>query len=112
MGSLDQVSKDLGNQPSSDTGFVPPKDAVDITPKKDGGVLKVIKKEGTGEQTPPNGCKVIVHYEGRLTDGTVFDSSKERAPFDFNLGKGMNDFCNISKMIKFVTFLDFGLNIC
>jgi peptidylprolyl isomerase len=44
---------------------------------------------GTGPM-PKNGQTVIVHYHGRLTDGTVFDSSRERGtPFDFQLGEGM-----------------------
>lgn len=55
----------------------------------DGGVLKEIIKEGTGEETPLAGCKVSLHYTGRLTDGTVFDSSVNRGePFEFDLGKG------------------------
>ncbi|XP_065355698.1 FK506-binding protein 59 [Calliphora vicina] len=55
----------------------------------DGGVKKEILKEGTGSETPGNGCKVSLHYTGKLTDGTIFDSSVGRGqPFEFNLGKG------------------------
>jgi FKBP-type peptidyl-prolyl cis-trans isomerase 2 len=32
---------------------------------------------------------VRVHYRGLLQDGTVFDSSLEREPFEFTLGQGM-----------------------
>jgi FKBP-type peptidyl-prolyl cis-trans isomerase 2 len=32
---------------------------------------------------------VRVHYTGKLTSGEVFDSSLEREPLEFTLGKGM-----------------------
>ena len=43
---------------------------------------------GSGEAAAA-GRKVSVHYTGWLTDGTKFDSSKDRGdPFIFPLGKG------------------------
>ena len=36
-----------------------------------------------------SGKKVKIHYTGRLSDGTVFDSSKGREPLEFLLGSGM-----------------------
>jgi FKBP-type peptidyl-prolyl cis-trans isomerase len=48
-----------------------------------------IKKEGTGEAIV-NGKIAVVHYTGKLTNGTVFDSSIPRGqPFEFPLGQGM-----------------------
>ena len=38
---------------------------------------------------PKKGDRVLVHYEGKLADGTVFDSSYERnSPFGVNIGLG------------------------
>jgi peptidylprolyl isomerase len=34
------------------------------------------------------GDMVRVHYTGRLTDGTIFDSSMQREPLQFTLGQG------------------------
>ncbi|XP_078041970.1 FK506-binding protein 59kD isoform X2 [Augochlora pura] len=63
--------------------------AEDISPKKDGGVLKEIIKEGVGDETPGPGCEVTVHYVGSLLDGTEIDSSRRRnEPFKFNLKEG------------------------
>ena len=43
---------------------------------------------GTGAEATA-GKKVSVHYTGWLTNGTKFDSSKDRGqPFSFQLGKG------------------------
>lgn len=39
--------------------------------------------------TAKTGDTVKVHYTGRLEDGTVFDSSLERDPLEFTLGKSM-----------------------
>ncbi|XP_048643663.1 peptidyl-prolyl cis-trans isomerase FKBP4 isoform X2 [Marmota marmota marmota] len=66
-----------------------PLEGVDISPKHDEGVLKVIKREGTGTEMPMIGDRVTVHYTGWLLDGTKFDSSLDRKDkFSFDLGKG------------------------
>ncbi|KAK6637332.1 hypothetical protein RUM44_007747 [Polyplax serrata] len=69
--------------------YSPGPNAVDISPNKDGGVLKEIKEEGKGTALPGTGCTMTVHYRGTLIDGTVFDSSKDSGkPFEFVLGRG------------------------
>ncbi|KAL0460444.1 UNVERIFIED_CONTAM: Peptidyl-prolyl cis-trans isomerase FKBP15-2 [Sesamum latifolium] len=46
-------------------------------------------KPKTCEVQAHKGDSVKVHYSGKLTDGTIFDSSFERGlPFEFKLGSG------------------------
>lgn len=52
------------------------------------GLKYKITEKGRGVKAEL-GDKVAVHYTGRLTNDTVFDSSyKRNQPFSFNLGKG------------------------
>jgi peptidylprolyl isomerase len=52
------------------------------------GLKYSIEKPGTGA-APQAGQTVSVHYTGWLTDGTKFDSSRDRGrPFEFPLGQG------------------------
>ena len=47
------------------------------------------QQQGTGDEAK-KGDTVDVHYTGWLTNGTKFDSSKDRGqPFSFKLGAGM-----------------------
>jgi FKBP-type peptidyl-prolyl cis-trans isomerase len=53
------------------------------------GLRYIVRAPGTGDATPHIGDEVIAHYEGRLLDGTPFDSSYTRGvPFTFRLGTG------------------------
>lgn len=60
---------------------------MDVTRNLDGGVLKEIIIHGNGTDKPQRACRAFVHYTGTLSDGTVFDKTKD-APFQFTLGKG------------------------
>ena len=52
------------------------------------GLVFVLTKKGTGGQAKA-GDTVSVHYTGTLTDGTKFDSSRDRGePIEFPLGQG------------------------
>lgn len=53
------------------------------------GLKYVFNKKGDGKKAEA-GKKVKVHYTGKLMDGKVFDSSRERGePIAFELGSGM-----------------------
>ena len=55
----------------------------------DGGVIKRMVKEGEEDCVPVKGQEVLVHYEGRLEDGTEFDSSMKRGePLKVVIGTG------------------------
>lgn len=59
----------------------------DFVTTNSGLQYKIIKK--TDENKPVAGERVEVHYEGKLSDGSVFDSSISRGePITFTLGKG------------------------
>ena len=52
------------------------------------GLVYLITRKGTGAQAKV-GDTVSVHYTGTLTDGTKFDSSRDRGePIEFPLGQG------------------------
>jgi len=51
------------------------------------GIVRNDIKVGTGPEAR-SGQRVRVHYTGKLTNGTTFDSSIGKQPFTFNLGAG------------------------
>jgi FKBP-type peptidyl-prolyl cis-trans isomerase len=58
------------------------------TVKTASGLEYTIKEKGNGKKAQA-GDKVVVHYTGKLTNDTVFDSSVSRGqPFTFKLGAG------------------------
>lgn len=53
------------------------------------GLKWVERTLGTGEGTPRIGGEAIAHYDGRLLDGTPFDSSYQSGvPYTFRVGIG------------------------
>jgi peptidylprolyl isomerase len=54
------------------------------------GLKYEIQRPGQEGTNPKPGERVKVHYTGWLTDGTKFDSSRDRGdPFSFTIGKGV-----------------------
>ncbi len=57
--------------------------------KHPSGLRYVVRAPGTGPLTPTIGAEIICHYDGRLLDGTPFDSSyRKGVPFTFRVGTG------------------------
>jgi FKBP-type peptidyl-prolyl cis-trans isomerase len=57
------------------------------TRKTESGLYYVILSEGEGEKAQ-EGQTVSVDYTGTFLDGSEFDSSRDRGPYTFQLGKG------------------------
>jgi peptidylprolyl isomerase len=52
------------------------------------GLKYIVTHSGNGVK-PAKGTRIKVHYTGTLTDGTKFDSSRDRnQPFEFTVGEG------------------------
>tara|TARA_R110000868_G_scaffold304437_30_gene565544 strand:+ start:7085 stop:7777 length:693 start_codon:yes stop_codon:yes gene_type:complete len=79
---LDKVK--MENQEEAKVFFIDNKLKEGVIETVSGLQYKVIE-EGTGTQ-PTAEDTVIVHYEGTLIDGTVFDSSYDSEPAEFLLG--------------------------
>jgi len=64
------------------------------------GLQYKVIKEGTGA-TPTEADKVKVHYEGKLLDGTVFDSSYERKePLEFRVKGVIPGWTEVLQLMK------------
>lgn len=53
------------------------------------GMRYVIRDPGRGDEMPKKGQWITAHYEGRLFDGTKFDSSYDRGEGPLNVQIGM-----------------------
>lgn len=92
MSALEDQNDDMnitGGEEDMDVPMVDDQVGHESKLTSDGGVVKTLLTAGQGWQTPAQGNDVHVHYVGKLLDGTVFDSSRDRGePFKFTLGKG------------------------
>jgi len=77
----------ISDEPSNDVPEEFTQDGV-VDVCGNGQVLKLITKEGDGAP-PADGTTATLHYCGYLTNGTKFDSSRDRGDtFDTQVGKG------------------------
>lgn len=64
------------------------KKIVDLT--GDGGVIKKVLRKSSLKQKPKGGWDVTIHYTGKLSDGTVFYSTRDKdEAFTYKLGTCM-----------------------
>jgi FKBP-type peptidyl-prolyl cis-trans isomerase len=79
-------SGDSSTKPAPYTPALPTAKGETKTTKN--GVKYETLKEGMGEELKP-GRVVLVHYEGKLENGAIFDSSRQRGePSPFTIGTG------------------------
>lgn len=56
--------------------------------KTKSGLMYIVREEGKGTESPTIGNTVTTHYEGKLLNGTIFDSSyKRNQPLEFRIGE-------------------------
>ena len=64
-------------------------EGVDISPKKDGGLLKVLKNSGQSMTCPLFGDKVYLKFSMYLENGQLLDSWMDQSkPYSFTIGDG------------------------
>lgn len=89
-----QVTIDAGKKFLSDNAV---KEGIQTT---ESGLQYKVLEEGSGEK-PAATDRVTVHYEGRLIDGTVFDSSYERGePATFGLNQVIPGWTEALQLMK------------
>ncbi len=84
---IDKIMQDRAQNESKELETYLLNNNIDNEPLES-GLIYIETKAGKG-QNPQTGQTCVMHYTGKLLDGTVFDSSVERnQPFEFTLGVG------------------------
>lgn len=80
--------EEIADNKKAGAEFMETNKSVDGVKATSSGLQYLVLQEGTGTQHPSASDKVKVHYEGKLLDGTVFDSSVSRGkPISFGLNQ-------------------------
>jgi FKBP-type peptidyl-prolyl cis-trans isomerase FkpA len=84
----EKMNADMAKNAESGKAFLAEKAAEEGVYSTESGLLYEILRDADGPKPPSPTTKVRVHYEGRLTNGDVFDSSYERGePTEFPLNR-------------------------
>ncbi|MDN5201510.1 FKBP-type peptidyl-prolyl cis-trans isomerase [Fulvivirgaceae bacterium BMA10] len=85
---VDAIVSEAGQKSYEDgliNAYINDQDLTDVQPKEDGLYYQLLT---TGEgELAQSLQRITVHYTGKLLDGTVFDTSVGKTPFDFVLGQ-------------------------
>ncbi len=86
--SAQGTAPSLAQSPQSNPKAIKPEKVTQPPAPAPSGLTCIITHRGDGKRAQA-GDTVLVHYTGLLTNGTIFDSSRERKePIAFPLGKG------------------------
>lgn len=85
---MQSSKKDASNNIQLGTEFLSQNMTKEGVITTESGLQYKVLTKGTGETHPSANDKVKVHYQGTLTDGTIFDSSIARGkPIEFGLNQ-------------------------
>lgn len=92
--------KEYGDYKKECEKYIEMKSKEEGVQKTEGGVYYRVIKQGTGD-VATDGQKVKLHYEGKLIDGTVFDSSTQRGdePVEFPVNGVIPGFSEVLKLM-------------
>ncbi len=90
----DEAQAQGESRPTDKSDSVDDKDLVPALPTKIGekkttksGVVYETLQEGTGPEIQ-SGQRAVINYEGKLENGNIFDSTRNKNPGNFKVGKG------------------------
>ena len=84
-----KMQEEAAMRDKENSAFLAQTDEQGFTKTESGLRYKVLTAAKEGAAVPGASDRVKVHYTGRLTDESVFDSSVERSPFEFSLSGGV-----------------------
>jgi len=98
--AMERMAKEAEANQAAGEAFLADNATKDSIQTTDSGLQYQIIKAGEGE-SPTDTSEVTVHYEGKLIDGTTFDSSYERGePITFTVGQVIPGWTEALKLMR------------